>query len=66
MLIVFFPFCDARYKRYRGDLWKGFMREESKFISLISEEKSRDVMLEIRQATSLSLHLYTSILIYLC
>ena len=24
--------------------WKGFMREGSKFISLISEEKSRDIM----------------------
>ena len=65
MLIVFFPFCDARCKRHRGDPWKGFTREESEFNSLICEEKSRDFMLESRQATPLSLHLYTSILIYL-
>ena len=46
VLIVFFPFCDARYKRYRSDPWEGFIGEESEFISLINEEKSRDIMLK--------------------
>ena len=46
MLIVFLPFYDARYKRYRSEPWKGFIGEESEFISLISEEKSRDIMLK--------------------
>ena len=46
VLIVFFPFCDARYKRYRSGIWRGFIEEESELISLISEEKSRDIMLE--------------------
>ena len=44
--LVFFPFCDARYKRYRSDPWEGFIGEESEFIYLISEEKSRDIMLK--------------------
>ena len=47
VLILLFPFCDARYKRYLGDIGKGFIGEGSEFISLISEEKSRDIMLKI-------------------
>ena len=39
-------FCDARKQRYKSDPWRGFIEEESEFISLISEEKSRDIMLE--------------------
>ena len=46
VLIVFFPVCDARYKRYLGDIGKDLLEKNQKFISLISEEESRDIMLK--------------------
>ena len=44
--VVLFSCCDARDKRYRGGIWKGFIGERWEFISLINEEKSRNIMLK--------------------
>ena len=45
-VLFYFHVCDARYKRYRSGIRRGFIEEESEFISLISEKKSRDIMLK--------------------
>ena len=44
--LFYFHVCDARIKRYRGGLWRGIMEGGSEFISLISEKKSRNIMLK--------------------
>ena len=37
------PVCDARYKRYLGDIGKDLLEKNQ---SLFLEEKSRDIMLK--------------------
>ena len=50
--VVLFSCCDARDKRYRGGIWKGFIGERWEFISLINEEKFRNIMLKSGKLSS--------------